>query len=246
MRVQLQPAFVLHSRHYRDSSALLEVLTPDHGRLGLVAKGARRSVRGRSRGAILQPFIPLLLSFTGRSELKTLTASEVAGEVQTLKGARLFSGIYLNELLMRLLHRHDAHRGLFIAYGHAVASLGGGEHLDDTLRRFEFSLLDELGYSFDLRVDGYSGKDVVEGRSYHYHQEFGLVEQQSGAAADHPVFSGADILAIEQGESSEPVRLACKRLLRQVLAGHLGDKPLKSRDLFRAPGEHAAAQVEGR
>ena len=105
MRVQLQPAFVLHSRHYRDSSALVEVFTNEYGRIGLVAKGARRSVRGRASGAILQPFIPLLLSFSGRAELKTLTASEVAGEVRSLKGERLFSGIYLNELLMRLLHQ---------------------------------------------------------------------------------------------------------------------------------------------
>ena len=146
MRVQLQPAFVLHTRHYRDSSLLLDVFTAQCGRISLVAKGARRPVRGRANAAILQPFIPLLLSFSGRSELKTLTGSEVAGQTQALKGDRLFSGIYLNELMIRLLHQQDAHPSLFVAYGNAVASLGSAESMDDVLRRFEFSLLQELGY----------------------------------------------------------------------------------------------------
>jgi DNA repair protein RecO (recombination protein O) len=229
---------VLHSRHYRDTSALLEVLTPEHGRLSLVARGARRSVRGRSGAAILQPFIPLLLSFSGRSELKTLTASEVAGEVQVLRGDRLFSGLYLNELLLRLLHRNDAHPGLFVAYGEAVAALASRESMDDILRRFEFNLLEELGYGFDLRVDGHSGEDVSESRWYHYQQEFGLVQQHAATDPDQPVFAGGDLLAIAAGEHSDSTRLAAKRLLRQALAGHLGAKPLKSRELFRRPGGH--------
>jgi len=233
MRIQLQPAFVLHSRHYRDTSTLLEVLTAQHGRIGLIAKGARRTVKGRSAGAILQPFIPLLLSFTGRGELKTITASEVAGESSVLKGDRLFSGLYLNELLVRLLHRNDPHPGLFIAYGKAVADLGGDDPLDDILRRFEFSLLEELGYSFDLEVDGHNGEAIRENGWYYYHQEFGLVEQRSTGGSSQPVFSGADLLAISRGERSQNISQALKRLLRVALAGHLGDKPLKSRDLFR-------------
>lgn len=233
MRVALQPAFVLHTRHYRDSSALLDILTAEHGRMSLVAKGARRTVRGRSSGAILQPFIPLLLSFSGRSELKTLTASEVAGQVLSLRGERLYSGIYLNELLLRLLHHNDAHMDLFIAYGDAVASLGGDQPVDEILRQFEFILLEQLGYSFDLGIDGYSGETVCEDRWYHYHQEFGLVERRSPSGPDNPVFSGRDLLAIAAGEHGDSVRKTSKRLLRLVLAGHLGDKPLKSRELFR-------------
>ena len=233
MRVQLQPAFVLHKRPYRDTSQLLEVLTADHGRLSLVAKGTRRKGRGGPAGAILQPFIPLLLSFSGRAELKTLTGSEVAGEVTSLKGEHLFSGIYLNELLVRLLHRNDAHRDLFIAYGEAIADLGHERVLDDTLRRFEFRLLDELGYGFDMASDGHSGAPVAAGHWYCYHQDYGLVEQPPGANPGNPVFPGEDLLRIAQGDYSGPARLTCKRLLRQALAGYLGDKPLKSRELFR-------------
>jgi DNA repair protein RecO (recombination protein O) len=222
----------------------LEVLTAEYGRVSLVARGARRTARGRSSAAILQPFIPLLLSFSGRAELKTLTSSEVAGEVQTLRGERLFSGIYLNELLLRLLHRNDAHPGLFVAYGEAIASLASEESMDDILRRFEFSLLAELGYSFDLRVDGHSGEAVSEDRWYHYQQEFGLVENRTATEPDNPVFAGRDLLAIAAGEHSDSTRLAAKRLLRQALAGHLGEKPLKSRELFRRPAGHTMAGGE--
>jgi DNA repair protein RecO (recombination protein O) len=246
LRVQLQPAFILHNRHYRDSSQLLDILTVEYGRISLVARGARRSSRGCTPGAILQPFIPLLLSFSGRSELKSLTASEIAGEVPLLRGERLFSGIYLNELLVRLLHRNDAHPGLFIAYGEAVAALGESEGLDDILRRFEFRLLDELGYSFDLETDGHSGEPVSDDRWYHYHQEFGLVEQPGGTDPGSPVFSGEDLRAISRGDQSSSARQACKRLLRQALAGHLGDKPLKSRELFRRPTIPNTGRGEGR
>ena len=233
MRVALQPAFVLHTRHYRDTSALLDILTAEHGLVSLVAKGARRTVRGRSSGAILQPFIPLLISFSGRSELKTLTASEVAGQVVTLRGERLYSGLYLNELVLRLLHKNDAHLDLFVAFGDAIASLGGDRPVDKILRQFEFILLEQLGYSFDLGIDGHSGGAVCEDRWYHYHQEFGLVERRSSSGPDNPVFSGRDLLAIAAGEHNDSVRKTSKRLLRLVLSGHLGGKPLKSRELFR-------------
>lgn len=244
MRVQLQPAFVLHSRNYRDSSHLLEVMTSQYGRIALVSKGSRRAVRGRAKGAILQPFIPLLVSFTGRSELMTLTGSEVAGPANALVGERLFSGIYLNELVVRLLHRNDAHPDLFIAYAHAVASLAGDEPLDEVLRRFEFNLLDELGYSFDLGIDGHSGEPVEEKYWYHYHQEFGLVRQQTASSPDNRVYSGEDLLGIAAGVESDAVRLTSKRLLREVLAGHLGEKPLMSRELFRRSTKPVLASRE--
>jgi DNA repair protein RecO (recombination protein O) len=236
VRVQLQPAFVLHSRQYRDSSLLLEVFSAEYGRISLLAKGAKRMVRGRSGGAILQPFIPLLLSFSGRTELKTLTASEVAGPALALRGERLFSGIYLNELMVRLLHSQDAYPDLFLVYGEALAALAGTEPIDEVLRRFEFSLLDQLGYGFDLLTEGNSGAPVEAQLWYNYHRDIGLVECGGGDTANHPVFSGADILAIAGGEHSDTSRRTAKRLLRQALAGHLGDKPLKSRELFQRTG----------
>jgi DNA repair protein RecO (recombination protein O) len=246
VRVQLQPAYVLHGRPYRDSSQLLEIFTPEYGRVSVVAKGARRSTKGSSRGAILQPFIPLLLSFSGRTDLKTLTGSEVAGEICMLRGQRLFSGMYLNELLVRLLHTLDAQPELFSNYAQSIAELAGDNPVDVTLRRFEFVLLDELGYSFDLTTDGHSGLPVQALGWYQYHIDYGLVEHTGSRQANVPVFSGAELLAISRDEQSSTINQTSKRLLRQVLAGHLGDKPLKSRELFRPSNKSAPVSGEHR
>ena len=233
MRIKLQPAFILHSRPYRDSSQILEVLTAQYGRLSLVAKGARRKQRGGSGAALLQPFIPLLLSFSGRAEMKTMTAVEMAGEPRTLSGARLFSGLYLNELLVRLLHRHDPHPALFLAYDTALGSLKGGGKIDELLRCFEFTLLQELGFGFELAIDGATGEAVSADSWYRFDEEYGLVREENGAAIQRPLFPGEELLIMAGGEFGESVKGTAKRLLRQALAGHLGDKPLKSRDLFR-------------
>lgn len=233
MRIKLQPAYILHSRPYRDSSQILEVLTAQYGRLSLVAKGSRRKQRGGSVAALLQPFLPLLLSFSGRAEMKTMTAVEMAGEPGTLSGARLFSGLYLNELLVRLLHRHDSHPALFLAYGNALNRLKGDGPIDELLRCFEYTLLQELGFGFDLAVDGLSGEDVSADSWYRFDAEYGLVREENGAGIQRSVFPGGELLIMSGGEFGESVKGTAKRLLRQALAGHLGDKPLKSRDLFR-------------
>jgi DNA repair protein RecO (recombination protein O) len=234
MRVNLQPAYVMHSRPYRDSSALLDVFTAEYGRVSLVARGTRRPSRRGSGAALLQPFIPLLLSFSGRSELKTLVATESAQGVFVLRGERMFSGMYMNELLVRLLHRHDAHPVLFSAYDQALKALAGSAVVDTVLRRFEFSLLAELGYNFALEVDGASGQAVHPTHWYRYDPGYGLVA--TGAVIDRhtTAYSGSDLLAMASGEFAGPARLAAKRLLREALAVHLGDNPLRSRELFRA------------
>lgn len=247
MRVTLQPAYILHSRHYRDSSLLLEVFTAEHGRISLVARGARRKTRGGSGGALLQPFAPLLLSFSGRTELKNLTATEVVGPAPTLRGERLFSGLYVNELLVRLLHRHDAHPKLFSAYGQTLDALCQADTVDMVLRHFEFALLDELGYGFGLDTDGRSGAPVQAGSWYHFDPDCGLVLRGGAADPARPAFAGAELLAMAAGEFGGAVRLSAKRLLRLALAVHLGETPLKSRELFRGrAGTELASAGEGR
>lgn len=234
MRVSLQPSYILHSRPYKDSSALLEVLTAEYGRISLVGRGARRKSRGGNSGALLQPFIPLLLSFSGRAELKTLTGTEAVGKAFMLRGERMFSGMYVNELLVRLLQRHDPHPQIFAAYARVLESLSGREALDTVLRDFEFTLLHEMGYSFDLGADGSTGLPIQKDRWYCYHQDYGLVERSEVPDPTCPVFPGSDLLVMAGGEFGGDVRLTAKRLLRQALAVHLGDVPLRSRDLFRA------------
>jgi DNA repair protein RecO (recombination protein O) len=134
MRINLQPAYVIHSRPYRDTSALLEVFTAEYGRISLVARGTRRQTRRGSKAALLQPFSPLLLSFSGRMELKTLSAIEPVKGMSALRGERLFSGLYMNELLVRLLHRNDAHPELFAAYDYALKALAGNAAVDTAAR----------------------------------------------------------------------------------------------------------------
>jgi DNA repair protein RecO (recombination protein O) len=233
MRVSLQPAYVVHSRPYRDSSVLLDVFTAEYGRISLVARGTRRQSRRGSGAALLQPFIPLLLSFSGRTELKTLTATEPAQGLCTLRGERMFSGMYMNELLVRLLHRNDAHPALFAAYDQALKALSGGSTVDTVLRGFEFKLLDELGYGFDLAVDGASGQPVQANLSYRYDSGLGLVGC-TDATDTTSVYAGSDLLIMAAGEFGGVARLTAKRLLRQALAMQLGGTPLRSRELFRA------------
>lgn len=234
MRVNVQPAYVLHSRPYRDTSAILDVFTAEYGRVSLVARGTKRVSRKGSSAALLQPFIPLLLSFSGRAELKTLVAVESVQGMLALRGERMFSGMYINELLVRLLHRNDAHPRLFAVYDGTLKGLVSSAVVDPVLRKFEMTLLEELGYSFSFGVDGASGQPVNDALWYCYDPEFGLV-----AIADPPnhlgaSFAGADLLAMEEGEFGGPVRLTAKYLLREALAVHLGDTPLRSRELFRA------------
>tara|TARA_B100001540_G_scaffold301181_1_gene307364 strand:- start:838 stop:1578 length:741 start_codon:yes stop_codon:yes gene_type:complete len=241
VRVTLQPAYILHRRPYRDTSLLLEVFTAEHGRLSLVARGARRRGRGGSNAALLQPFAPLLLSFSGRAEMKTLTAVERAGGPWELPGERLYSGLYLNELLVRLLHRHDPHARLFAAYGEALQGLHAPGPAEDSLRRFEYILLDELGYSFAPGMDAASGTPVRADRRYRYEAGRGLVELTVAEHGPAVAYAGEDLLRIAAGEFSGPARAACKSLFREALAEQLGGQPLRSREFFavrpRRPAE---------
>ncbi len=232
-RVSLQPAFMLHSRPYRDTSLLLELLTPEHGRISLVGKGTRRRSRGGSNSALLQPFIPLLVSFSGKGELKNLNAVESAGSQVPLRGDRLFSAMYINELLMRLLHRHDPHPRLFSSYATTLDDMSQAQASDVVLRRFELLLLEELGYSFPLSEDGQTGDPIEPESWYHFHPDLGLLQRPEGTRNSSPAYHGADLLRMAEGDFLGEVSLTAKRLMRQALANHLGDAPLKSRDLFR-------------
>jgi DNA repair protein RecO (recombination protein O) len=234
MKVVLQPALVLHTRAWRDTSLLVELFTRDLGRVAVVAKGAKRSGKRRGSGmsALLQPFTPILCSWSGRSELKNLTACESRMAAPTLVGKALYCGLYLNEILARLLQPEDAHEALFTLYEQALRELAEGGELDLCLRQFEYRLLVELGYGFELDVDGESGAPIVVEGSYQFHPDHGLV---LAAEPGHPAtlrYSGGDLLRWSAGEFDLPVRRCAKQLMREALRQHLGDRPLKSRELF--------------
>ena len=151
MTPSLSPAYVLHSRPYRDSSALVDLLTLHHGLQRVVWRGAR----GQRRKVSPQPFMPLLVGLGGRSELKTLTQAEIAGRFSLLQGETLFSGLYLNELLVRLLVGGEPQPILFAAYQQSLEQLAAGDPVEPILRRFEWQLLELLGYGFSLTEDAH-------------------------------------------------------------------------------------------
>lgn len=242
LRVQLQPAYVLHTRPYRDTSLLVDLFSREYGRFSLVARGARGSrSRGGNLAGLLQPFAPLLCSWTGRRELKTLTGVESRAPALVLVGDYLFSGMYVNELMVRLLHHEDPHQLLYDHYQQTLVQLSQAAELDLCLRGFEFKLLEQLGYGFELSVDGLSGEPLLRDRWYSFHPEHGLVELQPGMAGDQrdrgrdgvPRYLGAELLQITEGEFTSESRQCAKRLMRQALAAQLGEKPLRSRELFR-------------
>ena len=220
---------MLHRRDFGNTSLIVEVFAPAHGRLPALAKGARRG-RGMV-AAILQPFRPLWVSWSGRGEVRTLTRSEPAGRAFDLQGEALLCGFYLNELLVRLLGRGDPHADLFAFYHAALADLAAGRDLESVLRQFELRLLEELGYAgaIDREADG---RAVVAERRYVCLPDAGL-RAASDAQSDVAV-SGATLLLLAAGEplTGQHAREA-RALMRRLLAPHLGDRPLKSRELFR-------------
>lgn len=238
MRASLEAGYVLHTRPWRDTSLLVEFFSRDLGRIAFIARGAKsRKSRGGSASALLQPFTPLQCSWSGRSQLRTLTGCEAMDAALPLKGRRLYSGMYMNELLIRLLQPEDPHRKLFDHYAAVLALLAESEQSEEEipLRRFELVLLEELGYGFDLLNDGLSG-DLVEPDSwYHFDEEHGMVLAPDQTSDRLPRYRGADLESISQGDFSGSARICAKRLMRQALSTHLGDRPLRSRELFLNP-----------
>lgn len=229
--LSLIPAFVLHSRPYRDTSLLLEVFSAAQGRVGLVARGAR-SARSRQRG-LLQPFQPLLLSWSARGELGTLTAVEADGAPLSLRGHGLYSGFYLNELLVRLLHRNDPHPELYPVYGAALASLAQAAGPEAVLRRFELRLLELLGYGLQLERDA-GGAELDPESLYDYLPEEGAVPLDPAVGARGVAVTGHSLLALHaECLDDVQVRRDARRLTRVVLDLHLGPAPLKTREVLR-------------
>lgn len=228
----LQAAYILHTRPYRDSSLLIDAFTESQGRISLIAKAARgiRNKNARFKG-LLQAFVPLLLAWRGKTELFNLFHAEPNNMIfSPLTGKLLICGLYLNELLIRLVHRCDPHPSLFHAYQVALTTLTKNPHV--ALRIFEKRLLAELGYALHLHQDNQTQQAILEDQSYRFIPNQGLVHclNTTHKAA---VFSGSSLLAIhhEQWTTSEQL-LDAKRLFRLALNHLLEGKSICSRKLL--------------
>ena len=227
-----QPGYVLHTYSYRETSLIVEAFTEACGRVALVARGARRP-RSELRG-LLQGFQPLLLSWAGNAELKTLQKAEWCGGLPRVAGSALLCGFYLNELLLKLLAREDPHPRLFANYEAALHDLADRREQAPVLRRFELELLAELGYALPLTHDADTGAPVEPSARYHYAFDRGPRRASEHRAAEPrtgaPLVRGATLIALSARVFPDAETAAeAKRLMREVLDHYLEQRGVESR-----------------
>jgi DNA repair protein RecO (recombination protein O) len=243
----LDRGYVLHSYPYRETSLILQAWTEKHGRFGLVAKGVRRP-RSATR-SLLVPFQPLLLSWFGRGELKTLKVAEPAAPATPLAGESLMSAFYVNELLLKLTSREDPHEALFEAYDQAISELRGlsrrssphaeplpkERDIEPILRRFELRLLQELGYAVEMTREAGHGPPIAAEREYYYVVERGAVAAGEGEAPSNAVrLLGRTLIDLESGILDDPATAAqAKQLMRLLINHSLNGQQLATRALVR-------------
>jgi DNA repair protein RecO (recombination protein O) len=229
-RIAEQPAFVLHSYPYRETSLVIDVFSRDHGRLALVAKGAKRP-HSALRG-VLQTFQPLGLSWTGKGEVRTLTTAEWVGGMLPLAGDALLCGFYVNELLVKFCAREDAHPVLFNHYVLTLSRLAHGEPALAVLRSFERVLLKETGYAMALDKT-VARQPVLAERKYVFDPERGVREASDELPSQWPVIAGQTLLDMERDDYTRPQTAAqSKTLMRFLLNVYLGGTPLATRQIL--------------
>ncbi|OIP13964.1 MAG: DNA repair protein RecO [Betaproteobacteria bacterium CG2_30_59_46] len=225
-----QPGYVLHTYPYRETSLIVEVFSRDFGRLPLMARGARRP-KSAVRGLLLS-FQPLSLSWFGKAELRTLHSAEWQGGQPLLQGTALICGFYLNELLLKLLHRDDPHEQLFLYYQETLQELARRTDYAAVLRRFEINLLKELGYALTLEHDADSGAAIEPDAPYRYVFECGPVRQNNGQNGVE--LWGKTLLDMAANDYGDPVTLQqSKALMRALINHYLGEGTLHTRQILK-------------
>ena len=235
----MDKGYVLHSYAYRETSLILQVWTEKHGRLGLVAKGARRPKS--SQRSVLVNFQPLVLDWFGRGELRTLKTAEPASPAIPLAGSSLLSAFYLNELLLKLTTRDDPHEQLFAAYDEAIGSLrafsrgAAARDIERVLRRFELKLLQELGYAVELTREAGTHSPIVAEREYLYVVERGPVPAPQGETPANAVrLRGQTLIDLDRGEFDSAATAAqSKQLMRLLIHHSLNGQELSTRSIVR-------------
>lgn len=233
MKVAQETGFILHSYDYRESSLIVEVFTRNYGRLGLIAKGARRWKKKGTR-TYLRPFQEFSFNWSGRGEVATLTLAEEEGPIRSYNKDSLYCGFYVNELMMRLLYRHDPHEQLYEYYRQCLVDLAANPNLESVLRLFEKRMLLEIGYGLNLDTDIDNGLSVEAGKQYSYLPNMGPSGNTShNDGLDQCRVSGKSLLAFKNETLEDPEVLAeLKHLMRKLIDHRLNYKPLISRNIF--------------
>ncbi|MGD8202601.1 DNA repair protein RecO [Pantoea alhagi] len=225
-----QRAFVLHGRPWSETSLMLDLFTENHGRVRVISKGAR-SKRSHLKGA-LQPFTPLLVRWGGRGEVKTLRNVEAVSLALPLSGTTLYCGLYVNELVARVLEHETPFPELFFDYLYCIQSLAQANGSPEpALRQFELALLGHLGYGVDFLHCAGTGEEIEDGMTYSYREEKGFI---ASLVINQRSFTGRQLRALAERDFPDGDTLrAAKRFTRMALKPWLGGKPLKSQELFR-------------
>ncbi len=225
----LQRCFVLHRRPYTESSLILDIFSEEYGRITLLSKGAR-SKRSHLKGA-LQPFTPLLMKWGGKGSMKVLRQAEPISLGLPLSGVALYSAMYVNELLGRVLAKEIPCPELFIDYLQSLTELAQSDNPEPALRRFELALLSAMGYGVDFLHCAGTGEAIDPTMSYRFREQKGFI---ASVRQDNLTFMGDELIAISERRFHNPQQLkAAKRFTRIALKSYLGAKPLKSRELFQ-------------
>jgi DNA repair protein RecO (recombination protein O) len=235
-RIELTPGYLLHHQPWRDTSRILEVFTREHGRLSLFARAVRGP--GARLAPVLQPFRPLLLSFSGRGEAGFLSHAERADNCGKLPPARVMAAFYLNELLLKLTTRHDPLPALFDHYHTTLGRLRAQEPLEAALRVFEKRLLELVGYGLELATEAHGGVPLEPGGYYHFRPAVGLTRSGAHAAG---ALAGASLIELREERLSSARSLEdSRRLLQAALAACLEGRPLATRAVARSMTRKAA------
>jgi DNA repair protein RecO (recombination protein O) len=229
VKVEQQAAYLLHRRPYSETSLLLDIFSRDHGRLTLIAKGCRKK-KTQAQGLFL-PFKPLLVSWTGRGELPILTSIEHQGFLPLPDKTGINCGYYVNELLLKLLHRHDSHEALFDRYNNFFYSLANGDDPNSVLRVFEKYLLQEIGFGLVLDHDVETGEIIHGHRDYQYIPQKGPVASSDAHIAK---ISGETLMALQtESFDSDKQKHEARSLTRALIDLQLNGKELRSRRVIR-------------
>lgn len=232
MKVELTPCYILHRRDYKESSLILEVFSREHGRINLIAKGAKRNKK--QQGIKHNLYQKYQMSWVARSELGTLTDIELLSLSNSLKPEVMMTGFYMNELMLRLLHKHESHPELFDSYDMTINQLLNDMPEQIVLRYYEKTLLQSLGYGVILDHEVETGEALNPEKDYYYKFDFGPSSATVNAEPGINV-SGKTLLELDAETLSDIKNInEAKILLRSILNQHLGEKPLASRELYQA------------
>jgi DNA repair protein RecO (recombination protein O) len=232
MKVELTPCYILHRRDYSESSLILEVFSREHGRINLIAKGAKRNKK--QQGINHNLYQKYHMSWVAKSELGTLIDIELPSISGSLKAEIMMTGFYMNEILLRLLHKHESHPELFDSYDAAINRLINNMPEQIVLRYYEKTLLQSLGYGVILDHDVASGESINAEKDYYYKFDFGPSLESNNSDSGVSI-SGKTLLELDAETLSDSKNInEAKILLRLILDQHLGERPLASRELYQA------------